>query len=317
MGRCASGLATRLRCAASLTITTMLGCAGASPPPSTAAPPGSARSLAIVEAELDRLVADGATRAAIVVLDPRDGRVLAAAGRGGEGAGEVDRVLDVGSTIKPLAIAAALDAGLDPSRRFDGEGGTWTLDDGTVVRDLHPRESFDARDAIVASSNVGTAKIVDAVGEAPVRAMFEAVGVEALTPGPWPARGAGIGTGTSLRRLAAAYAAFANGGERVEPTADGRGARRRVMSEATAARVLAMLEDAVGDEGTGGAARIDGHRVAGKTGTTRAGAALFAGIAPVEGARYVVAVRIDRPEGGWGGALAAPSFARVAAALLE
>ena len=77
---------------------------------------------ALVDEELDRLVADGATRAVLVVLDPADGRVLGRGGRGPDGDAEVDRVVMMGSTIKPLTIAAALEAGLDPTREFPGEG---------------------------------------------------------------------------------------------------------------------------------------------------------------------------------------------------
>ncbi len=290
-----------------------LGCAAATPPVEEAS---GVDVEAVVEAELDRLVDDGATRAAIVVLDPETGRVLAASGRGPDGSAEADRVADMGSTIKPLTVAAALDAGLDPTRRFAGEGGDWRVDAATRLRDAHPRESFTAEEVLVASSNVGAAKIVEAVGDAPIAAYFAANGVEVPAPTSWLVHGAGIGVTTTPRRLAAAYAVFANGGHLIEPTTNGRGLSRPVLSPVTARVVVDMLEAAVGDAGTGRLARVDGVRVAGKTGTTADGAAVFAGLAPVVSARYVIVVRAERPDGAWGGAVAAPSFGRIARALL-
>ncbi|MCA9607484.1 MAG: serine hydrolase [Myxococcales bacterium] len=306
----ASGLAAGMWCAAVVTTTS---CAMAPPPAETAR---GVDVEAVVEAELDRLVDEGATRAAIVVLDPETGRVLAASGRGPEGAGEADRVVDMGSTIKPLTIAAALDAGLDPTQRFSGEGGAWHPDPATLLRDVHPREWLTAEEVLIHSSNIGAGKIVEAVGEAPIAAYLAANGVEVPAPTSWPAHGAGIGTTTSPRRLAAAYAVFANGGQLIEPTTNGRGLSRPVLSPVTARVVVDMLEAAVGDDGTGHRARVEGVRVAGKTGTTGDGAAVFAGLAPVVSPRYVIVVRAERPDGAWGGLVAAPSFSRLAATLL-
>lgn len=296
----------------------VMGCApSAAPPTRDARAEAQGASIeAIVAAELDRLVeVEGARRAAIVVLDPRDGRVLASAGRGPDGDGEAAREAEVGSTIKPLTVAAALDAGLDPSARFDGEGGRWQADGATLLADAHPRRSMSVEDVLVASSNVGAGKIVREVGEAPIARLFGEIGARVSEPPrSWLAHGAGIEVRMSPRALAGAYAAFANGGLAIEPSADGSGARRRIVSERSAHAVLAMLEAAVGDEGTGHRARVEGLRVAGKTGTTSDGAAVFAGLAGVDAPRWVIVVRAEA-EGAWGGSLAAPSFARVAAAL--
>lgn len=270
----------------------------------------------IVEAELDRLVDEhGATRAAIVVLDPHDGRIVAASGRGPDGDDEVRRTLSVGSTLKPLTIAAALDAGLDPTRRFDGEGGEWTTD-GAVIRDYRASESLDATEVVVRSSNVGAAKIVDAVGEAPVAHLYSRMGFVGDAERSWLERGAGIGVQTRLLDLAAAYGSLANGGERITPTVDGSGARERVMQPESAEAVLAMLGEAVGEAGTGRRAQVVGHRVGGKTGT-HDGAVLFAGVAPLDTPRYVVVVRAEVPGEAYGGSVAAPVFSRVAATLLR
>lgn len=292
-----------------------------------------------VARELDRLIAEGGTQVAIVVLDPRDGRVLAAEARSSgshtnaadpndpnhvandddpnDASSAIDRVVSTGSTIKTLTLAAALEAGLDPSRRFDGEGGEWRADGDTVLRDHAPHVSLDAREVLMTSSNVGAAKIVRAVGDEVVLRYLRDAGARLDGSHVAMEHGAGIGTSMRLVDLAAAYAVFANGGYAIEPTRSGDGPRRAVISAATAATILTMLEAATGEEGTGHPARVEGHRVGGKTGTTRDGAGVFVGIAPIDAPRFVIAVRVERPDGAWGGSVAAPSFARLTRSLLE
>jgi cell division protein FtsI (penicillin-binding protein 3) len=132
----------------------------------------------------------------------------------------------------------------------------------------------------------------------------------------------------------AVYAVFANGGEYVAPSLvrsvrDEAGRtywqyapkRERVVSLETAGAVMSMLERAVnGANATGKAARVPGVRVAGKTGTSALHEpegsqvyASFIGIVPVDAPRYVILVgAMDPAEGGWGGTVAAPAFARIA-----
>jgi len=86
-------------------------------------------------------------------------------------------------------------------------------------------------------------------------------------------------------------------------------AHSRPINVATAAYLTELMELAVTD-GTGSAARIDGVRVAGKTGTAENDGALaahawFVGFAPVENPQIAVAVVLEH-SGGTGGALAAP-----------
>jgi len=156
---------------------------------------------------------------------------------------------------------------------------------------------------------------VQRVGDAPIAAFFDRVGARVPGEGTWVTHGAGIGVRMSALRLAVAYGAFANGGFEIQPTTRGTGPRRRLLSEPTAAAVRAMLGAAVSDRGTGRRARIVGVPVGGKTGTTGDGAAVFAGLAPLNEPRFVVVVRVEQ-EGAWGGGVAAPAFARVVARLL-
>jgi cell division protein FtsI (penicillin-binding protein 3) len=153
----------------------------------------------------------------------------------------------------------------------------------------------------------------------------------------------GQGVNVTALQLAAATGAIANGGVWVQPrlvlgrTKPGGqlelappAAARRAMKPETAATVLSMMEGVTGPEGTGKRAALPGIRVGGKTGTAqkldpRTGAysnskyqAWFIGVAPVEDPRLVIVVMLDEPKGlaHTGGAVAAPVFARVAAAQL-
>jgi cell division protein FtsI (penicillin-binding protein 3) len=132
--------------------------------------------------------------------------------------------------------------------------------------------------------------------------------------------GASIASGEGIRAsaldVAAGYTAFADGGIRHAPD----GNSERVMPPDTARAVMAMLDRVVNDpDGTGHAARIDGIRVAGKTGTaqSRGGPyyARFVGIVPADAPRFVVLVGVDGVAGA-GGQVAAPVFARIASRAL-
>jgi membrane peptidoglycan carboxypeptidase len=140
-------------------------------------------------------------------------------------------------------------------------------------------------------------------------------------------------------QLAAALGALANGGEwhsprlvaarrapngAWQPASPSRS--RRVVTPATAATVLRMLESVVGEGGTGVRAALPGVRVAGKTGTAqkfdaREGhysqdryRAWFVGVAPADDPRIVIVTGLDEPKRPYhtGGMSAAPLFAAVA-----
>ena len=103
----------------------------------------------------------------------------------------------------------------------------------------------------------------------------------------------------------------------------------RVLAEGTAREILDMLEGVLAPDGTGANARVEGYRVAGKTGTVRKvvnggydherHVAYFAGIAPVSHPRLAMVVVINDPAGEIfsGGHIAAPVFSRVAATALR
>ena len=84
-----------------------------------------------------------------------------------------------------------------------------------------------------------------------------------------------------------------------------------------------MLQMAAGPGGTGPKAQTLGYSVGGKSGTARKQVgkgysttkyrALFAGMAPIDKPRIIVAVMVDEPNNGsyYGGVVAAPVFSEV------
>ncbi len=306
------------------------------------APAGDARLQAIVDEEIARLVADSsAVSAAVIALDPQTGKVLAEAGRVQGAPADVafGQAFVPGSTFKLVTVAAALDAGLvSAASHFDCAPrayGAQTLHDASTNGDLTLGE------IVARSSNVGVSRIFDALGEqrfvAAVRRLHfgEApAGFPGATAGAVPAsiaagsfEGALVANGegalqASPAQVAAAYATIAAGGVYHAPSRTG-SAGERVISEGAARAMLDLLDGAVnGPNATGAAARIDGLRVAGKTGTgdfSRDGKdhiyASFVGIAPREAPRVVLLVGADlageAAKDASGGRIAAPVFARI------
>ncbi len=91
-----------------------------------------------------------------------------------------------------------------------------------------------------------------------------------------------------------------------------------------------MLEDVLEEGGTGTRARVEGFRVAGKTGTAqkvevgtgrysaRGRIASFVGFVPADAPRLVILVLLDEPgTSSYGGVVAAPIFSAIASGALE
>jgi cell division protein FtsI (penicillin-binding protein 3) len=142
----------------------------------------------------------------------------------------------------------------------------------------------------------------------------------------------GQGLGVTMLQLADAYLCIANGGVRL-PLRLEHGPRdaaeegRRIFDPNVAKMVMAMLEEVVQGDGTGTQARIEGVRVAGKTGTAQKATltggygeeyvASFVGIFPADTPRYLVCMMVDEPQTGhYGGVLVAPEVRNIGVQLL-
>ncbi|RMG35344.1 MAG: penicillin-binding protein 2, partial [Gammaproteobacteria bacterium] len=291
-----------------------------------------------------------------VLLDARTGEVLAMVNQPGfnPNASRSNRngrlrnravtdIFEPGSTMKPFAVATALEQGVvAPDARIETGPGYFRVGNFTV-RDHHNLGTIDLTTLLARSSNVGAAKLSLQLDKAGWWRVLDALGFGRAPGTGFPAESSGrlphyrewvpvdqatlaygYGVAVSTLQLAQAYAVLANDGVSLPISLLRRERRpegRRVFRAETARRVRHMLEAVVGEGGTARKAAIPGFRVAGKTGTVkkldRFGGysqkryrAVFVGMAPASHPRLVLAVMIDEPRGKqyYGGDVAAPVF---------
>ena len=225
---------------------------------------------------------------ALVALDPRTGNVLAMIGGRDYATSQLNRATDAerqpGSVFKPFVYAAALESGMSPLRMFKDAPQEFTYARTQKYRPSNYGGGFSMRDlpmrdGLIKSLNVVTVDVAMQTGLARVANTALKFGLP--RPTPYPALALGTTEATPLQ-IASAYASFANGGRKIQPslTANDDGSRNeQVIEPATAYMITDMLEGVI-DHGTARAARglIPGTAVAGKTGTSRDG--WFVGYTP-------------------------------------
>jgi cell division protein FtsI (penicillin-binding protein 3) len=240
-----------------------------------------------------------------------------------------NRVYELGSTFKPLTVAAALDAGTvrDLSIRYDA---TRPLEVGRFkIRDTHPAGRWlNTPESLIHSSNVVTAQIADNLGAVRMDAMLKTMHFNRrpdielaekampLYPKTWGritnmTVGYGHGIAVTPLHLASAYAAMVNGGiyrpaTMFKAKSDAKIPGKRVFSASTSARMRQLMRMIVVD-GTGKKADAEGYRVGGKTGSAEKPGvggysrnlvvATFAAAFPMDNPRYVVLAMLDEPKG--------------------
>ncbi len=266
-------------------------------------------------------------------------------------------VYEPGSTFKIFTIAGALDArALHPQDLIDCENGSYRIG-GHTIHDHKGLGLVPPSRVVVTSSNIGAAKIGARLGRERLQRTLwgfgfgERSGTElageprGLVPFPkadisLATMSFGQGVAATPLQITSAVAALANGGMLMKPILVRRvvdpstGAPiqeslptpvRRAVSRESAAILTRWLEAVVTEkDGTGKKARLEGWRVAGKTGTAQKADPVthrygggrfssFVGFAPAEAPRIAIGVFIDEPKGEvFGGELAAPVFREVA-----
>lgn len=268
----------------------------------------------------------------------------------------VVKVYEPGSTFKAITAAALLEEKLiRATDTVDGENGQFKIS-GQTIKDTHPHGRISFTDALAYSSNICFAKVSTRLRPETFYKYIRSFGIGMKTGLGLPAEESGLlkavgewsgrtqatiafghEISTTPLQMAMAFSAFANGGLLMKPRlikgwADNNGevvqelaprTVRRVMSEETAAQVMAML-GAVVDYGTATDIKSDRIRMGGKTGTAEKIDAetgkyvhglfnsSFAGVVPVENPEFVCLVLIDEPSMfKYGGQSAAPIFREI------
>lgn len=220
-------------------------------------------------------------QAAVFSYNTTNGKILAYAGGKDYTKSQFDRVTQAvrppGSAFKPFVYAAAIEKGLTPNDMIQDmpvKIGNWAPRNyGNKYRGEIPLYT-----ALMVSSNVCAARLIEYVGIRPVIQLARVMGI--TTPLEYDYTIALGSNGVKLFEITRAYGVFSNGGYRVEPYAvesieTSRGKviytapkakSTKVMAIETAAAMTAMMKTVI-VSGTGVAANI-GKPAAVKTGTT-------------------------------------------------
>lgn len=301
--------------------------------------------------------------ASLVVLDAKNGDVLATVSQPAfnpnnrkelssnryRNRAMVDS-FEPGSTVKPFVVAAALDGGyISPNLMIETHG-VYHLG-RNVVKDVHNYGTMDLTHVLQKSSNIAVTQIAMSMPPEYFWGIYSKLGFGTSAGVGFPGEASGTlldyqnwhefdqatlsfgyGVSTSVLQLARAYTALADDGVLHSVTLlkrDEDPDAQRVFKPETARRVRDMLEHVISKEGTAYQARVEGYRVAGKTGTVKKAMAggytedkylsVFVGMAPASNPRFIIAIVVDEPTSGqyYGGLVAAPAFSRVMAGALR
>ncbi|QCW27627.1 peptidoglycan D,D-transpeptidase FtsI family protein [Lysobacter enzymogenes] len=310
--------------------------------------------------ELRRALNDtGASSASAVVLDIETGEVLAMANLPTynpnlPGAGNRDThrnravtdVVEPGSTMKPVTVAAALSKGSVTPQTLVNTTPGWMPNGRYRITDTHNNGVLTVTGVITKSSNVGAAKLALPLPNDYYYNFIHSFGYGSKPGSGFPGESSGLlappqrwsgttkatmsygyGLSATPLQIAMVYAAMANGGKLIAPTfvKGQRNEGKQVLEPVVAGEIMRMMQTVTEPGGTAKQAAILGYHVAGKTGTTRKFSAtggyskkyvsLFAGVVPVEKPRFSMVVVVSEPDptkkGYYGGSVSGPVFRNV------
>lgn len=241
---------------------------------------------------------------AIIAMNPHTGRVLAMTGGRSFSESSFNRATQayrqIGSTIKPFVYLAALERGYSPEHLLLDAPIVGIRENNMIWKPENYDKKFlgdiPLRLSLETSRNVTTVRLAQEIGPENAIEMAQRFGVyprDLKNVNVSMALGAGE---TTLEKLVSGYSAFINGGHVIKPqlvdyiedrygrSIDGVAPKFVTWSEdllppsqevdaeplvdaQSLYQIVSILQGAV-ERGTGRQARVDGHTIAGKTGTT-------------------------------------------------
>ena len=241
---------------------------------------------------------------AIIAMNPHTGRIVAMSGGRSFRESAFNRATQayrqIGSTIKPFVYLAALEKGYTPeSLILDAPIVGWRENNKEWRPENYDRKflgEITMRFALETSRNVPTVRLVEQIG---VRDAIESAQRFGVYPKDLKTinESMALGSGeTTLQKLVLGYSAFVNGGYAIEPkmidyiedrygnVLNGQKHQQIEWNESllptvyeeqseplsdaqSLYQIVSLLQGAV-ERGTGKQARVNGHTIAGKTGTT-------------------------------------------------
>ena len=254
-------------------------------------------------------------------------------------------VFEPGSTFKPFAVSAALEAGIVKPETVIVTGPGLTIGSKTITDLPHRSSQLTVAQIIQTSSNIGTAKLALQLPSERLWNLYNDLGFGSAPKTGFPGEATGrlrpaktwkpieqatmaygYGVSVSALQLARAYTVFTNDGVLLPVTflkRDGDVIGKQIISTKTARVMAQMLETVTEQGGTATKSQVSGYRISGKTGTAyklvngqyaeNQYLSSFVGYGPSSNPRYIIAVSIDEPSAGkyFGGDVSAPVFSKV------
>ena len=265
-------------------------------------------------------------------------------------------IFEPGSVFKIVTATAALNEGkVSLQDTFNCENGQWRVRSSRIIHDVHPYGRLTFPEVLIKSSNIGTVKIAMRLGKETLYSYIRKFGFGDKTGVDFPGEVSGIlrptdqWSGFSMAsipygqevaatalQMIRAISVIANGGYLVKPyllkeiqNAEGVTLTKNEpqVSEAflkpEVVQTMNEILKRVISEGTGEKAKIEGIKVAGKTGTAQKlnpGGGYshnhfigsFIGYAPADNPMLAMIISIDDPRPYYyGGTVAAPVFKNV------
>ncbi len=254
-------------------------------------------------------------------------------------------VYEPGSVFKPLTMAAGIDLGVITPETTFYDSGSVTVNGETIKNwDLKTHGAVTMTNVLEQSINTGAVFAARKVGKKNFLKYTKRFGFGGKTSIDLPDEVSGslqnlerkesqeidlatasFGQGTAVTpiQLIGAFGSIANGGKLMRPflnAAESPHVIRKTMSKETSEKVTRMMESAVEKAFV---AALPEHRIAGKTGTAqiadlRQGGYLeeynhtYVGFGPASDPKFVVLIKLERPQAILAGATVVPAFRELA-----